>query len=53
VDDAICGGCARTFDCRSQPLDLALLLGLTLCFALQLSVANSDEIGVDKEKIKQ
>jgi hypothetical protein len=45
--------CARTFDCGSQLLDLALFLGFTLHFELQLSVANSDEIGVGKEKIKQ
>jgi len=53
VDDAICGGCWRTIDRRSQLVDLALLLGQTLHFELQLSVTKSDDINVGKKKQKQ
>jgi hypothetical protein len=35
--------CGRTFDCGSQLVDLALLLGLTLHFELQRSVTKSDD----------
>ena len=45
--------CARTFDCGSQLVDLALLLGFTLHFELQLSVTKSDDINVGKKKQKQ